>query len=598
MGPCIAIKGSQSALCCAQLSRCATLRRNSLLHSTSYLLGDASRALRLDQPGAAYKDLSTTALFRAWLVFQVCSSDFIVRRASDLINLCTKIFGDRLTYDVLIRKTFFNHFCAGENESGLKVRATQLARSRIGSILDYAAEEDVSNESMEAQAASVDADEKACDFNKDVVITAVHHAATLRDENIGPPVAMAALKLSGLCPPDVLEIFSTVIMTLTKAWCTAFCESPLATATLHLQEYRRLIYDESCRRTISAAEFAAGVERLAKAAGHTPPSVAIVRKAFMRVASVSVASSASAVDYDSFLRCVADDLLRDAITAEVDWGDILSLGTRLSGVHVTILGAARCRLREIAEATVKYRVISMVDAEQSYLQPAIDVLTQQTQRTFNTSEPFIFNTYQTYLTYSVDKLTADMAMAEREGWHFGAKIVRGAYIVLERSLAEAHHYESPVFAGKGGTDVSYDTAVKKILETYAPAVAAARADGPSARVFGVVVASHNRDSVESVVDQMAAVGLSRDSETVFFAQLLGMSDATSMALGREGYFVYKYVPYGPIRTVIPYLVRRAQENSGGVPAVRQELASLRAELFLRLTGRSQRAPHRDFAAPQ
>ena len=159
---------------------------------------------------------------------------------------------------------------------------------------------------------------------------------------------------------------------------------------------------------------------------------------------------------------------------------------------------------------------------------------------------------------------------------FAAKLVRGAYMAAERDLAASMGVPSPVCETKEDTDAVYDGTVRRLMATAA--------DGDE-----LLVATHNERSVRRGLAAIAELGLPRDGP-VSFAQLLGMRDNVSLALGRDGYSVYKYVPYGPVDLVVPYLLRRVDENSSAssmLGGLARERAEISREILRRLTGRRQ-----------
>ncbi|TRY56680.1 hypothetical protein DNTS_034238 [Danionella cerebrum] len=191
---------------------------------------------------------------------------------------------------------------------------------------------------------------------------------------------------------------------------------------------------------------------------------------------------------------------------------------------------------------VDHGVRLMVDAEQTYFQPAISRLTVETQRAFNRDEAVVFNTYQCYLKEAFDNVATDVELSRREGWCFGAKLVRGAYMYQERARADEIGYEDPINPDYESTNTMY-----------------------------------HRQEV------MNELGLDATDKTVCFGQLLGMCDQISFPLAQAGFAVFKYVPYGPVSEVMPYLSRRVQENRGFMRGAQMERELLWKELVRRLT---------------
>ncbi|KAJ2006223.1 hypothetical protein GGI04_001942 [Coemansia thaxteri] len=227
------------------------------------------------------------------------------------------------------------------------------------------------------------------------------------------------------------------------------------------------------------------------------------------------------------------------------------------------------RARGVVQAASARGVRVMVDAEHSYFQAAIDDVARQLQREANAARAVVFNTYQMYRADAAQRLRDDHARAQREGWRFAAKIVRGAYMELERARAAALGQPSPIHATLRDTHAAYDAAAAFLVAEIVRAPAAPPA---------LFVATHNNASIERVLQLLRRHGADAAAGHVMFGQLLGMQDATSYALAAVGAPVYKYVPYGPLHEVMPYLVRRAQENSAVAASIRAEAAAAAAEL--------------------
>jgi len=211
----------------------------------------------------------------------------------------------------------------------------------------------------------------------------------------------------------------------------------------------------------------------------------------------------------------------------------------------------------------------LIDAEQVRYQPAIDNLVLELQRQFNTGDiPIIFNTYQCYLKDSPERLRTDVARSERFQYHFGAKIVRGAYMESERELAASLFLDDPIHATIEDTHNCYNESVEYLLEHSTK----------SELNLEILCGTHNQNSIVQAINSMNKYGIDRSADTVCFAQLFGMSDELTLNLGKNGYRAYKYVPYGEVDEVVPYLLRRAKENSAIMGGAAIELGMLSTEL--------------------
>ena len=212
----------------------------------------------------------------------------------------------------------------------------------------------------------------------------------------------------------------------------------------------------------------------------------------------------------------------------------------------------------------------MVDAEESWIQNAIDALAEDMMSDYNRDRVVVYNTVQ---MYRHDRLAYLEAMADRAaegGYLAGVKLVRGAYMEKERERAVQQDYPSPIQPDKASSDRDFDAAVRWVLD---------RID----RIH-LVAGSHNEESNLKLCEWMAEAGLEPGDDRVAFAQLLGMSDPITFNLAAHGYNVAKYVPYGPIREAIPYHIRRAQENTSVAGQTSRELALLRQEKQRRKQG--------------
>lgn len=242
--------------------------------------------------------------------------------------------------------------------------------------------------------------------------------------------------------------------------------------------------------------------------------------------------------------------------------------------ELVLMEAMMTRLETLAQAAQLAEVRLMIDAEQTYFQPAIDHMVLRLQRKYNHDYPTIFNTYQCYLLHTEQRVKDDLERARRDGFKWGAKLVRGAYLVSERQRALENGYADPTQPSIEATHDCYNECLRMVLEE-----SISKGEGSN-----VLIASHNQVSVETTISLMQQLGISKTSGGVYFGQLLGMADHLSYTLGGSGYKVYKYVPYGPVHEVMPYLIRRAQENSGmmGSPAVEHEADMVNTELHRRL----------------
>ena len=188
-----------------------------------------------------------------------------------------------------------------------------------------------------------------------------------------------------------------------------------------------------------------------------------------------------------------------------------------------------------------------IDAEESWIQQAIDDLANENMARYNKNSAIVFNTFQLYRKDRLDYLKHSFEMGKNGGYHVGAKLVRGAYMEKERERAIEKNYPSPIQDTKENSDKDYNLAIEFCVEHIDR--------------MGLCAGTHNEKSSLVLVDLMTKKNISPDDKRIYFSQLLGMSDHISYNLSQSNYNVAKYVPYGPVKEVLPYLIRRAQENT-------------------------------------
>lgn len=237
----------------------------------------------------------------------------------------------------------------------------------------------------------------------------------------------------------------------------------------------------------------------------------------------------------------------------------------------------------------------MIDAEQSYMQPAIGLIALELMRQYNRSEAMVYTTYQCYLKSAYESLRNDLAVAKRDNFFFGAKLVRGAYMDQERALAAKHGYPSPINDTFEATSAMYEKTLSYLMSeiqrelryeanaTESPSSVESSQVGKSInRRIKIMIASHNEDTIRFTLDKMKAYGIKPEYKVICFGQLYGMCDHVSFMLGQSGYSVFKYTPYGSIEEVLPYLGRRAIENHGIMAKLERERSLLIKEARDRL----------------
>lgn len=210
-------------------------------------------------------------------------------------------------------------------------------------------------------------------------------------------------------------------------------------------------------------------------------------------------------------------------------------------------------------------VLLLVDAEESWMQDAADDLVLDMMRRYNQEKCIVFNTAQTYRWDRFDFVKNTHAIGLKEGFHVGFKVVRGAYMEKERARAEEKGYPSPICATKAQTDATFNKTVTYIMENL---------DNKMALFAG----THNEDSSYMLMELMSKRNIAHNDKRVWFGQLYGMSDNISYNLSNHHYNVAKYLPFGPVYDVVPYLIRRAQENTSVAGQTNRELDLLNKEI--------------------
>jgi proline dehydrogenase len=227
----------------------------------------------------------------------------------------------------------------------------------------------------------------------------------------------------------------------------------------------------------------------------------------------------------------------------------------------------RERMHKICSRAAEKNIGVLVDAEETWIQDPVDVLTMQMMDEFNKDKVVVYNTVQLYRHDRLSFLNDSVEAAKQRGFVLGVKLVRGAYMEKERARAVANGYASPIQKDKDSTDKDYNAGIKVCVDNIDK--------------VAFIVASHNEDSNLLAAQLLEEKGLSHRHPHVHFSQLYGMSDNITFNLAKAGYSVSKYLPFGPIRDVIPYLMRRAQENSSVAGQTGRELGLIKKELARR-----------------
>ncbi|PSC69490.1 Proline dehydrogenase [Micractinium conductrix] len=498
--------------------------------------------LNFSDPRTAFNAKSTMDILRQLLVFNACKIGPLVANADAVLAWSHKVFGERLT-NAVIRRTFYKQFVAGEDALNIEPTLVRMKTNGVRAILDYAAEDDVAVEdgprSRQAPQDTVLVrtyryeSERVCDSRMSVCLKSIEAAHSAEGQGF------AAIKVTALGLPTLLERTSNALLAIREL-------------------FRR--YDSDGNGMVTQEEFARAHSELFL--DDSPERVDQIFKSLDRCSRGMI----DYVDWISRISVLDTQLIASRCRSRGPFAE-----AALNAEEQQLLKNTMARVERLAQAAADADVRLLVDAEHSYFQPAIDNTVTELQRTYNREAPRIYNTVQCYLKDSNARLLTELERARREKYKYGVKLVRGAYMVLERARAAERGYPSPIHDTVADTHANYDECVREMLQCVAR-------EGAE-----VMVASHNQASIEQATSHMRQLGLP-PSAGVYFGQLLGMADHLTYTLGAHGYGAYKYVPFGKVDEVMPYLIRRAQENSAILAgeAVAGEMRMLRTELVRRL----------------
>ncbi|WP_431108843.1 proline dehydrogenase family protein [Winogradskyella poriferorum] len=221
------------------------------------------------------------------------------------------------------------------------------------------------------------------------------------------------------------------------------------------------------------------------------------------------------------------------------------------------------RFNAVCKLAKEKDVEVLIDAEESWMQDAADNLVEDMMRKYNKGKTIVYNTLQCYRWDRLDYLKALHEKGKKEGFNIGMKIVRGAYMEKERNRAEEKGYRSPICENKKETDDTFNNTLIYILENLSD--------------ISVFIGTHNEASCYLAMELMEKYNIHKEDNNVWFGQLYGMSDHISYNLAAVGYNVAKYIPFGPVKDVMPYLIRRAEENTSVAGQTNRELTLLKTE---------------------
>uniref|UniRef100_F7G2I1 Proline dehydrogenase n=1 Tax=Ornithorhynchus anatinus TaxID=9258 RepID=F7G2I1_ORNAN len=549
--------------------------------------GDAPRLdppppVDFHNPREAYRSRTTAQLARSLLVLRLCALDRLVDRNEQLMRLCRRILGQTL-FERLMKLTFYGQFVAGEDQASILPLIQHNLSFGVGSVLDFGVEDDLSHEQAERQemdSCTAEAEKDGSGSSQREKQYQPHRA--FGDRRDGVISARTYFYANEAKCDQHMETFLQCIETAGTGQGPA---SRCRTEPLGVPFPYRLQFSEVLMRwrkffqQIAVAQGQGGLTAMdtrldLKKLQEMLAEMGVATKAesqhWFTGEQLGVSGTVDLLDWNSLIdsRTKISKLL---LVPNEQTGQLEPLLSRFTEEEDLQMKRLLQRVNTLAEKAQEVGVRLMVDAEQTYFQPAISRLTREMQRKFNTEKPVIFNTFQCYLKDAYDNVSLDVELARREGWFFGAKLVRGAYMEQERTRAAQVGYEDPINPNYEATNAMYHRCLDFVLEEI-----------KHNRKANVMVASHNEDTVRFALQRMEKLGLHPSEHKVYFGQLLGMCDQISFPLGQAGFPVYKYVPYGPVNEVLPYLSRRALENRGIMKGAQLERHLLWKELKRRL----------------
>ncbi|KAK8381584.1 hypothetical protein O3P69_018580 [Scylla paramamosain] len=496
-----------------------------------------------------------------------------------------------------MKATFYGHFVAGEDQIKIQPTLERLHSFGVKSILDYSVEEDISSETAERREMELHqsvgsrykplptsceskaegsnvlerytpqrkfadrryqvsgartyfyVNEAQCEKNMETFINCMD---AVSDATKG--TGFAAIKMTALGRPQVLMQLSEVIYRTRQYFTQVTGESgPMMFSDINTDVFEKRFREENI---------------------HTDnPAIRewLDNMTYDTKGLIHLFSWSGLIDANILL----SDLFR---VPNLNTGQMEPIISALTTEEEEMFKNMMRRLHTIFRYARERDVRVMVDAEQTYFQPAISRLTLEMMKKYNQEKAIVFNTYQCYLKETLNNLSLDLEQSYRQKFFFGAKLVRGAYMEQERARADELGYEDPVNPSYEATTQMYHDCLEECLRR----IKFNKSFGDTQKI-AIMIASHNEDTVGYTVNKMQDYGIHPQDRVICFGQLLGMCDHISLPLGQAGYSVYKYVPYGPVNEVLPYLSRRATENGSILIKLEKEKQLLKRELWRRIT---------------
>ena len=269
------------------------------------------------------------------------------------------------------------------------------------------------------------------------------------------------------------------------------------------------------------------------------------------------------IDFAKEKKAIPFAVFKPSGFGRLDLYQLIGEGKQLNAAETEEWNRVVVRFEKVCKTSYDNDVALLIDSEESWMQDAVDNLVEEMMRKYNKSKPVVYNTLQMYRWDRLDYLKKLHVKAKKEKFFIGMKLVRGAYMEKENERAIEKGYPTPICASKEATDENYNAAVKYMVDNI-----------DSMSIFE---GTHNESSTYFLMNLMEEKGLRTNDDRIWFGQLYGMSDNISYNLAANGYNVAKYLPFGPVKDVMPYLIRRAEENTSVAGQTSRELAMIKAE---------------------
>ncbi|CAO3680544.1 unnamed protein product [Umbelopsis vinacea] len=479
----------------------------------------------------AVRDKPTASLILSFAIYKACSVKWLVDMAPSIISYASAMHLTK-PLNFIIRHTVFDQFLGGESSDDCKNTMVRLNNHGIGVILALSVETDVAEvQEIDKSHFSKEVNQKA-----DQIMNATKQCVMSASTQ---PGSFIALKISALTSPLLLQKVTSILSQLYESFDQHASAQAMSQSQLcHVvAQHRGLI----------------NVEENVPEIVHNHNEIDIVEFKHSLLLH----------------RPVVMNLLSGVLSEQdrQDWLQMLR------------------RLNEICSLARSCGVKVLIDAEQSYLQLAIDQAAQVMEQQHNQlgNCPTIYNTYQMYTKSALHRLTVDIEVAERYNYGHGVKMVRGAYMVMERKRAAEIGYSDPIHDSLKDTHESYHAGIRLILnKLQATQEQTGSHVCEKSSPLSLVIASHNRHSIIYTCKELHDRDIPLNCGVIFFGQLYGMCDDISYTLSRYKLPVYKYLPYGEMEQVVPYLIRRFQENSAIMERTNAECVVIVEELKHRL----------------